>query len=79
MAAGWIVDVFSAVKDGTPWGALAVVVVAWLTAKSNRKVIVTTKDNKIIHMEGLSVAEVIKVLEAAKDVGVIEIPSKENP
>lgn len=79
MAAGWIVDVFSAVKDATPWGALAVVVVAWLKAKSNRKVIVTTKDDKVIHMEGLSVAEVIKVLEAAKDAAVIEIPSKENP
>lgn len=79
MAAGWIVDVFSAVKDATPWGALAVVIVAWLRAKSNRKVIVTTKDNKVIHIEGLPVADVINVLESAKDAAVIEIPPKDDP
>lgn len=79
MAAGWIVDVFSAVKEATPWGALAVVIVAWLKAKSNRKVIITTKDNAVIHAEGLSVEDVIAILDKAKDVAAIEIPPKNNP
>lgn len=80
MAAGWIVDVFSALKDPTPWAALAAVLVTWLKVKANRKVIVTTKDNQIIHTEGLSVADTIKVLERAKSVAVIEVPPpKDNP
>ncbi|MEQ1657633.1 MAG: hypothetical protein ABL896_02545 [Hylemonella sp.] len=78
MAAGWIVDVFSAVKEATPWGAFAVVLVAWLNAKKNRKVIITRKDNTIVHIEGMSVEEVAIILEKAKDVGVIQIPPK-NP
>ena len=79
MAAGWIVDVFSVLKDPAPWAALAAVLVAWLKAKSSRKVIVTTENNEVIHTEGLSVADTLKVLERAKNVAVIEIPSKENP
>lgn len=79
MAAGWIIDVFSALKDPAPWAALAAVIVAWLKARSNRKVMVTTKDNEVIHTEGLSVADTIKVLERAKSVAVIEIPPKGNP
>ncbi len=79
MAAGWIIDVFSALKDPAPWAALAAVLVAWLKAQSNRKVMVTTKDNEVIHTEGLSVADTIKILERAKSVAVIEIPPKDNP
>ncbi len=79
MAAGWIIDVLSTLKDPAPWAALATVLVAWLNSKAKRKVIITTKDNTIIHTEGLSVSDTIKALERAKDVAVIEIPEKENP
>ena len=79
MAAGWVIEVFSAVKEATPWGALAVVIVAWLKAKSNRKVIITSKDNEVVQTEGLSVEDTIKILERAKDVAVIEVPPKDNP
>ncbi|MBI1175377.1 MAG: hypothetical protein GC139_08965 [Sideroxydans sp.] len=79
MAAGWIIDVFSAVKEATPWGALAVVIVAWLKAKSNRKVIITSRDNEVVHTEGLSVEDTIKILERAKDIAIIEVPLKDNP
>lgn len=79
MASGWAIEVFSAVKEATPWGALAVVIVAWLKARSSRKVIITTRDNIVIHAEGLSVEEVAKVLERAKNASIIEIPSKDNP
>lgn len=79
MAAGWIVDVFSALKDPTPWAALAAVLVTWLKVKASRKVIVTTKDNTVVHVEGLSVEDVITILDKAKDVAIIEIPPKNNP
>lgn len=79
MAAGWIIDVFSALKEPAPWAALATVLVAWLKSRSNRKVIVTTKDNEVIHTEGLSIADTIKILECAKSVTVIEIPQKDKP
>lgn len=79
MAAGWIIDVFSAVKEATPWGALAVVIVSWLRAKASRKIIITQKDNTIVHAEGMSVDDVIIILEKAKDVAAIEIPPKDNP
>lgn len=76
---GWIIEVFSSVKEATPWGALAVVIVAWLRAKSSRKVIITTKDNTVVHAEGLSVEQVAKVLESAKNAAAIDIPPKDNP
>jgi hypothetical protein len=79
MAAGAIIEIFSAIKDATPWGALAVVVIAWLNAKAARKVIITTKNNEIIHAEGLSVSEIERVLEKAKDVAIIELPNKDKP
>ena len=79
MAAGTIIEIFSAIKDANPWGALAAVVVAWLAAKATRKVIITTKDNQIIHAEGLSASEVERILEKAKDVGIIDRPSKDKP
>jgi len=79
MAAGWIIDVLSTLKEPAPWAALATVLVAWVNAKAKRKVIITTKDNGIIHTEGLSVADTIKALESAKNVAVIEMPSKDNP
>ena len=79
MAAGWAIEVFSVVKDATPWGALAVVIVAWLKAKSSRKVIVTMNNNTVAHMEGLSVKEVAEVLAAAKSAAIIEVPPKDNP
>ncbi|WP_374499808.1 hypothetical protein [Zoogloea sp.] len=79
MAAGWVIEVFSAVKEATPWGALAVVIVAWLRAKSSRKVIITTKDNTVVHAEGLSVEQITKVLENAKNAEIIEISPKNNP
>lgn len=79
MAAGWAIEVFSVVKDATPWGALAVVIVAWLKAKSSRKVIVTINNNTVAHLEGLSVKEVTEVLAAAKSAAVIDVSPKDNP
>lgn len=79
MAAGWVIEVFSTLKDVTPWGALAAVIVTWLNTKSSRKVIVTMNNNTIVHIEGLSVEEVAEVLAAAKSAAIIDVPPKSNP
>ena len=79
MNAGWVMDVYSTLKDPAPWAALATVLIAWLKAKVNRKVIITTNDNEVIHTEGLSVAETIKILERAKNLTAIEVPPNDNP
>ena len=51
--------------------AVAVVLAAWLTKKPTRKLVITTKDNKIIHAEGASVEEIAKLLDLADRVNVI--------
>lgn len=72
MTAGWIIDVFSTVKEATPWGAFAAALVAWVKVKSNRKCSITTKDNGVVCTKGLSVEDTIKLLERATELGVIE-------
>jgi hypothetical protein len=54
------------------WSALAAVVCAYLKNKRSRKIIITTKDNTVVHAEGLSQAEVERVLEKAKSLTAIE-------
>ena len=38
-------------------GAVATVLVAWIKARASRKVILTLKDQKIVHLEGFSALE----------------------
>lgn len=60
-------------------GAVAAIVVAWLKARASRKVIVTTNENQVVHVEGYSVDEVEKILAIAASVAVIdtEKPNKQ--
>ena len=71
-AAGFSIEVISAIAQATPWGALAIAIVGWLHARKSRKVIITTKDNTIIHVEGYSAEEVEGFIEKAKSIGVID-------
>ena len=43
-------------------GAVATVLVAWLKARSSRKVILTLHDKRIVHLEGYSVEQVQELL-----------------
>ena len=72
MAAGMSIEVFSAVADASPWGALAICIIVWVNSRSTRKVIITTKDNEIFHAEGYSAKEVESMLEKGKNVAVID-------
>lgn len=72
MASSGVIEIVQAVGNVAMWGALAAVIVAFLKARSSRKVIITTKDNTVIHAEGLSPKELEAVLAQAKSLSAIE-------
>lgn len=55
------------------WAALAAIVIAFIKNKHGRKVIVTTKDNTIIHAEGLTKDELEPILKEAKNLTAIDM------
>ncbi|HDR9797398.1 hypothetical protein SB461_27420 [Burkholderia cenocepacia] len=69
MASGELIAIAKAFVSST---AFATVVVTWLKTRASRKIIVTAKDEKIIHLEGYSVDEVEKILAIADRVAVVE-------
>jgi hypothetical protein len=61
-AAGDIIQIIKGISDSIPWASLAAVLVAWLKYRPSRKLIIRLKDDKIIHAEGLSVDELLRLL-----------------
>ena len=59
-------------------GAVATVLVAWFKARASRKVILTLKDQKIVHLEGYSVKEVEALLKTTESVAVIDTKPIKN-
>lgn len=59
-------------------GAVATVLVAWIKARASRKVILTLKDQKIVHLEGYSVKEVEALLKTTESVAVIDTKPIKN-
>ena len=57
------------------WGALATIVVMFIKSKHGRKIIITTKDDKTIHAEGLTKEELEPILKEAKNLAAID-PNK---
>ena len=53
-------------------GSMAAIIVAWLKARSSRKVIITLKDKQIVHLEGYSASEVKELLQLAEQIAVID-------
>jgi len=72
MASGEVLEIVRAIGNAAIWGALATVVVAFINSRRGRKVIITTKDNTVVHAEGLSPAELERVLEQAKSLTAID-------
>ena len=54
------------------WGSLAIIIVAFIKAKNGREVIITTKDDKIIHAKGLTKEEIEPLLKEAKNLAAID-------
>jgi hypothetical protein len=52
--------------------SIAAVLVQWLRSKASRKVILQTKDNEVIHLEGYSVKEIESLISKASDITVIQ-------
>lgn len=66
------------IKDSAAWAALATVVCTYLKNRRGRKVIITTRDNTVIHTEGLSEAEIVRFLERARSIAAIETSRDET-
>jgi hypothetical protein len=68
-ASGWSIHVgdVSAVA-----AALASVLVAWIRARASRVVTLTLEGNKVVHLQGLSIAEVERLLPKAESGAVID-------
>jgi hypothetical protein len=79
MASGMVLTVYGALQTAAPWAALAATLVAWIKSRSTRKVIITTKDNQVVHIEGLSIKEIERVLELAINLSVIDTNTESKP
>ncbi|MDF2183119.1 hypothetical protein [Neptuniibacter sp. CAU 1671] len=64
--------VIEIILNATMWVSLASVIIAFIKAKNGREVMITTKDNKIIHAKGLDSKQLQAVLEQAKDIKAID-------
>jgi hypothetical protein len=76
MASGTFVAIAQAVASST---AFAAIVVAWLKARASRKIIVTTEDNRVFHLEGYSLADAEKILTMASRVTAIDTQKPDQP
>lgn len=69
--------VIELLQSAAMWGALAMIVVAFIRSRNGRKVIITTKDNEIIHAEGLNPKELEETLKRSKSLVAID-PNKDQ-
>ena len=72
MAAGEVIAIAQTIVSS---GAVAAVLVAWLKGRATRKVIINTRSNDVIHLEGYSVKEVQTILASAGRVAVFDTAS----
>lgn len=69
MAASEVIEV---IVNASMWVSLASIIIAFIKAKNSREVMITTKDNKVIHAKGLDSKQLQSVLQHAKDVKAID-------
>jgi len=65
-------------KTAALWTSLATVLVTWLKGRYGRKVTITNKDKSVIHIEGMSVSDVERLLKNSIIVSAIESNEKES-
>ena len=70
--ASGIVEAISTLSEAMPWNSIAKVMVAWIEARKSRKIIITTDNNQIIHMEGYSIEDVKKILPKTINITIID-------
>ena len=59
------------------WGLLAVACLAWANVRKSRRISITTKDKKVVWLEGYSAEEAAKILESARTIAVIDTEKSE--
>ena len=79
MASDMVLTVYGVLQTAAPWAALAAVLVAWIKSRPTRKIIITTKDNQVIHLEGLTIQEVERVLALSSNLSVIDTNTESKP
>lgn len=73
-------EVLELLPSAAMWGALATVICAFLKARHSRKVIITRADRTIIHAEGLTPAELERLLPLAQSITAIDTqPADDQP
>lgn len=77
MASGAAIEIIQTIGSAAIWPSIATVVVAFINSRRARKVIITTKENTVIHAEGLSHEELTAVLKQARSLAVID-PNNEG-
>ena len=75
MASSGVIEI---IVNASIWVSLAAVIVAFIKAKNSREVIITTKDNRIIHAKGLDSKQLQNVLQHAKQVAAIELDKEQS-
>ena len=65
--------VIEVLTSAAMWGALATVIVTYIKSKSGRKIIITTKENEVIHAEGLTSKELENILDKAKSISAVDV------
>lgn len=65
-------EVIEVIVNASLWVSLASVIIAYIKAKNNREIIITTKDNNIIHAKGLDSKQLQNVLQQAKAIAAID-------
>lgn len=72
MASSGVIEIVQAVGVASMWAGLATVLVAFIKSKSSRKVIITTRNNTVIHAEGLTAQELERILGMSANIAVID-------
>lgn len=72
MNAGETVEILNALQIPSIAASLATVICAFVRARSSRKIIITLKDNQIVHAEGYSEKEIQSILSNVKNITAIE-------
>ena len=75
MAASGIIEIL---LSPAMWGALATIIVVFIKVKHGREVIITTKNDKIIHAKGLTKEEIEPILKEAKNLAAIDTNKKDS-
>jgi hypothetical protein len=73
-----VVEVMQAVGNAAMRGALATVIVAYINARRSRKAIITTNENTVVHVEGISTEEIEWILTHAKNLTAFDPDSEEG-